>query len=91
MIRGILEPVDGDEIANKKDREHHNFVTKSSTFAGEHFQLNQQELDAANGRLEEMDRVGESTKFVSLRDSLTKLAVERVQPSHWRQVRVHPD
>jgi ABC-type transporter Mla subunit MlaD len=72
MIRGILEPLDEDEISDRKDREHHNFVTKSSMFAGEYFQLNEQELKMANKHLEEMDRVDESTEFVSAHQTLTR-------------------
>jgi hypothetical protein len=30
IVRGILEPIDGNEISEKKDRETHEFVTKSS-------------------------------------------------------------
>lgn len=34
IIRGILEPIDHDEISDRKELEVHNFVTKSSQYAG---------------------------------------------------------
>ena len=37
IIRGILEPIDHDEISDRKELEVHNFVTKSSQYAGEDF------------------------------------------------------
>jgi len=37
IVRGILEPLDGDEIGEYKEREVHSFVTKSSKFAGPRF------------------------------------------------------
>jgi hypothetical protein len=48
VVRGILEPTDANEISDRKDRETHDFVTKSSQFAGEYFQLGEGELNAAN-------------------------------------------
>ena len=67
IVRGILEKIDGNEISDRKDRETHDFVTKSSQYAGEHFQLNDEEFDMANLRLEDMDKIGgqETNKFVS--------------------------
>lgn len=68
-MRGILEPTDANEISDRKDKETHEFVTKSSLFAGESFQLNEAEFAAANCHLEEMDKVGENeaNKFVSVK------------------------
>ena len=37
VIRGILEPVKGNELTGAKDKETHAFITKSSLFAGEEF------------------------------------------------------
>lgn len=57
VVRGILEPVSGDELSQPKEREMHQFVTKSSQFAGEDFEINQKELEALNEQLEEMDKI----------------------------------
>ena len=64
VVRGLLEPLDGDEISDKKDHEIHSFVTKSSQYAGPDFQLKDDELLAHNNELEEKDKVFE-TRFVS--------------------------
>jgi hypothetical protein len=64
-VRGILEPTDADEIADRKDHEIHNFVTKSSQYAGDDFQLDVKEMDLWNNHIEEMDKVNE-IKLVSL-------------------------
>ena len=42
---------------NKKDAETHNFYTKIASCAGPEFQLDTDELNDANERIEEMDRV----------------------------------
>lgn len=65
VIRGILEPTDANEVGDRKEREVHNFVTKSAQIAGPEFQLDDAELLATNNQLEEMDAIFE-TKFVSL-------------------------
>jgi len=56
VVRGILEPKDG-QLSGKKDAESHKFVTESSQYAGETFQLNVDELETLNEKLEEMDRL----------------------------------
>lgn len=59
-MRGIIEPKGSDLEAianNKREAEIHNYYTKIAVCAGPSFELDVDELNHANERLEEMDRV----------------------------------
>lgn len=84
MIRGLLEPTDADELSDKKDNEVHQFVTKSSQYAGPDFQLKDEELTSHNHELEEMDKVYES-KFVGEFDP-AKVKYEQVLIQLYREI-----